>query len=149
MTRGRWLAATFTAILLLVVVPADATAQCMLCGMCRFGPGLMCVGVEEGTDGAQEDCGQQMRGGHCGCRAYGGSDCDWPFANASEEADSELAAVLAVKSGAMLKSDGPYYFVVSENTAILRRKCDHALIARVALNARNGSETSAHRMVGG
>ena len=74
---------------------------------------------------------------------------DWPFANASESAESEHAAMLAVKSGEMLTSDGPYYFVVSENTAALRRKCDHSLVARVALTTQNAQRTRNGNVVGG
>ena len=149
MTQVRWLATALAAVIVSLAFPADTSAQCLTCRPCYFGPGIMCVGVQQGTPGAQENCGQDMFGGHCGCKAYGGSDCDWPFANASEAAESEHAAVLAVKSGEMLTSDGPYYFVVSENTAALRRRCDHSLVARVALTTQNAQRTRNGNVVGG
>lgn len=82
-------------------------------------------------------------------QTYGGFDCDWPFADAAALAESERAAIVAVKSGGMLKSDGPYYFVVSEKTAALRRKCDHSLVAHVGLSAQYAQRVRNGNVVGG
>ena len=147
MIRVRWYLTAFAAALLVAMLPSDASAQCMACRPCDFGPGLMCVGVQEGTPGSEENCGQQMSGGHCGCRTYGGPECEWPFADAATMAASEQAAVAAVEAGRMLKSDGPYYFVRNGGTAALRRKCDHSLVARVALT--NQLAVRTRNVVGG
>ena len=107
----------------------------------------MCQGAEEGTEGTRDDCGQGMGGGgHCGCRAYGDEDCEWL---ASAPAESEEAVMAAVKAGEMLKSDGRYYFVANGRTAVLRRKCDHSLVARIALAPEAAQRTRKTTLVGG
>lgn len=68
---------------------------------------------------------------------------------AAATTESEEAVVAAVRSGKMLKSDGLYYFVANGSTAALRRKCDHSLVARIALAPESVQGTRKTAIAGG
>ena len=131
----------FAAMCAMAASTERASAQCWNCQPSRcmwsdFGPGcMMAIPMAEGYN----DCEDYPVSTTCHCSPrMGPGDCVPPQDGdpnvAAAKMESELSeTLLAIKAGDPIPSDGSFVYVSRGPDLVVRRKCDMAEIARVAI----------------
>ncbi len=118
-----------------VVGAAQPTiGECVKCGPSSFGGegNSTC----QGSYGGSADCAQQGTPDDHWCWTHGG-DCDTPGAATDQQ------AIEMVMAREMLPADGGHFFVMDGKNAVVMRKCDRSLVARIPLRALESEHVAA------
>ncbi len=120
-----------------VVGAAQPTiGECVVCGPSSFDEDSSKC---KGAHGGSADCAQQGTPDDHWCQAHGG-DCD------TGAAATDQQAIEMVMAREMLPADGGHFFVMDGENAVVMRKCDRSLIARIPLRALESEHAAEDRL---
>ena len=130
----------FVAMFAVAAWTEKASAQCWNCrpDSCNWGVGPGCVMTIPRTEG-YDDCSDRPIGIFCRCKTLdGGGECVPPPDDdprvAAAKMESELSeTVLAIKAGVPIPADGSFVYIRRGTDLVVRRRCDMAEVARVAI----------------
>lgn len=126
----------FVAIAAAALLPERASAQlCWYCDECDWDPeGTICRGYSVNNSpiiGYLSCSGPEF----CTCQRKTPGICYVPEYGMDEAAEREKLdeSLAAIKAGRSIPADGPFFYVSSGGDLVVRRKCDTAEVARVAV----------------
>ena len=126
------------AVFAVAAVPERGSAQCWECRVgCSWGIGEDCVGNITSVIG-YTNCVETVKFGFCKCWEMWPGFCIRTQAEdpavAQQNAEAELrAALAAIKAGEPIPPDGSFVYLKRGSELVVRRRCDMAEMARVAI----------------